>query len=103
MQKFNIDLIREVTNGQRKSRRFIAVIIYIRDDLGHVWFFGDGSIRCMLAELELNHNENGYPCSSLEDGIKILNDEGYITGIEYNEEEDDSLEYFTNKAHAEDW
>jgi len=58
--------------------------IYIRDDLGHAWYFADGKIRCVLSELEgVPYEENGYSCDSLEDGIKYLNENGYITGEDY--------------------
>lgn len=60
--------------------------IYIRDDLGHAWYYANGKIRCVLAELEpveLPYEENGYDCDNLEDGIKYLNETGYITGEDY--------------------
>lgn len=58
--------------------------IYIRDDLGHAWYFADGRIRCVLSELDgVPYEDNGYSCDSLEDGIKYLNETGYITGEDY--------------------
>ena len=77
--------------------------IYVRDDLGHAWYFADGSIRLVLAELDgdVPFEENGYPCSNLEEGIALLNDEGYITGTEYDE--NDADDYFDLKKNAEDW
>lgn len=58
--------------------------LYIRDDEGHAWYFADGKIRCVLAELEgiIPYDENGYDCANLEDGIKYLNENGYITGVD---------------------
>ena len=77
--------------------------IYVRDDLGHAWYYSDGAIRLVLAELggDVPFEENGYPCSNLEEGIELLNEYGYITGIEYDE--GDSNEYFDLKRHTEDW
>ncbi len=71
--------------------------IYIRDDLGHAWFYKEereanakkgyhefGTICMVLAEMEMietgTEGENGYPCDSLEEGIKLLNEMGYISG-----------------------
>ncbi len=53
--------------------------IYIRDDKGHAWYFDGWRIRCVISEDE---PDNGYPCFTLEDGIKILNENGYITGFD---------------------
>jgi hypothetical protein len=78
------------------------VISYIRDDLGHAWYFKRGKIRCVLADLELG-KENGYFCDSFEDGVAMLNEMGYISGIEYDEFGDYEEEYFHLKAHAEGW
>lgn len=73
--------------------------IYVRDDLGHAWYFSKGKIRCVLADLELG-KENGYYCDSLEDGISLLNKEGYITGVEYDDVTDYELEYFMGDKKA---
>lgn len=67
--------------------------IYIRDDLGHAWYFRDGKIRCVLSDLELGE-ENGYDCNSFEDGIKFLNENGYISGIEYGDYYTEGMNYF---------
>jgi len=93
------------TDGQTPAdydwRMKMSDRIYVRDDLEHAWFFEDGRIRCVLAELDPDpENENGYPCDSLEDGIKLLNEYGYITGIEYNDEVDSEVEYFTKSESA---
>lgn len=64
-------------------------IIYVRDDNGHAWYFRDGKIRLVLAELEISEgeerNESGYFCDNLEQGIERLNQFGYITGVEYDD------------------
>lgn len=79
--------------------------LYIRDDLGHAWYFDGEKIRLVLADLEAQDaeelEENGYYCDSLVHGIQMLNDMGYISGVEY----DDSYasDYFSNKSHAEGW
>lgn len=61
-------------------------VIYVRDDLGHAWYYRDGKIRMVLAELEAKNKkereENGYNCSGLEHGIELLNQFGYITGFD---------------------
>jgi hypothetical protein len=52
--------------------------VYIRDDLGCAWYFDreEEKIKCQ----EANHYpDNGYPCQSLEDGVDLLNQYGYIT------------------------
>ena len=79
-------------------------IAYIRDDNGHAWYFSDGKIRCVLAELATTlspeeRKENGYYCDSFEEGVSLLNEYGYITGYEYDEH--GSEDYFELKAHAE--
>lgn len=77
--------------------------LYIRDDLGHAWYFDGKRIRLVLADLELEgtdeFDENGYDCDSLEDGIRILNEGGYISGVEYDDLH--SGDYFDLKSHAE--
>ena len=63
-------------------------ILYIRDDLGHAWYFDGDKIRLVLADLDTEGNfdeENGYPCDSLVHGIQLLNDMGYISGVEYDD------------------
>ena len=57
--------------------------LYIRDDLGHAWYFDGTRIKMRLEDLapELV-TDNGYDCKSLEDGIRILNEEGYITSYD---------------------
>ena len=65
---------------------------YIRDDLGYAWYFKDGAIRLVLAELEdkvppelegkVPSDQNGYACVNLEEGIRLLNEMGYITGYD---------------------
>lgn len=63
--------------------------LYIRDDNHELWFFEDGRIRMLLAEYDEDGNldeQNGYPASSWEDAVRLLNEEGYITD---EEEEDD--------------
>ncbi len=60
--------------------------IYVRDDEGHAWYFRDGKIRMVLAELEAEteeeREENGYHCTDLAHGIELLNEFGYITGFD---------------------
>jgi len=81
--------------------------IYIRDDLGHVWYYHpkDGKIKLVLADLEATSREdfedNGYYCDSLEHGIQLLNEYGYITGIEYDDHYSD--DYQELKSHAGGW
>ena len=53
--------------------------IYIRDDCGHAWYFDGERIRCVLAD---DTAGNGYHCDSLEDGIRLLNENGHITGFD---------------------
>jgi hypothetical protein len=53
-------------------------MLFVRDDEGMVWFFLNGRIRLLEAEQEMG-SENGYPCSSFENGIDLLNKAGYIT------------------------
>jgi hypothetical protein len=52
--------------------------IYIRDDSGELWFFEDGRIRHLGSEW-IAEDQNGYPCNSWEEGIRLLNEMGYIT------------------------
>lgn len=72
--------------------------LYIRDDLGHAWYFHpkEKRMRLVLADLEADSREefegNGYDCESLEDGIRLLNEMGYISGVEYDDVDID--EYF---------
>jgi len=81
----------------------MADFIYIHDDLGLAWYFqedkdGQGRIKCVLADLDeiVPAGENGYHCDSLEEGIKLLNEYGYITGYEYDEDNKSTeLNYFT--------
>ena len=53
--------------------------IYIRDDEGAAWYYDaeSGRIKCLDAEIE-GTVDNGYPCDGLEDGIRFLNENGYI-------------------------
>ena len=53
--------------------------IYIRDDNGHAWYFAGSRIRCVAAD---DTPDNGYLCSGLDEGVKVLNDLGYITGFD---------------------
>jgi len=54
--------------------------LYIRDDNGHSWYFENGAMRLVLADLEgIPYDQNGYPCNSLEEGIAILNENEFIT------------------------
>lgn len=84
-------------------------VIYIRDDQGHAWYYseiqGRGKIRSVLGDLstELGKGENGYDCDGLEDGIRLLNEYGYISGLEFDDEDKGELEYFDLKGHAEGW
>jgi len=54
----------------------------VRDDGGELWYFRDGKIRMIAAEIEspndAERQENGYWCDSLEDGIECLIDYGYL-------------------------
>ena len=52
-------------------------ILFVLDDLGYAWFFKDGRIQL---EESADIPDNGYDCESLEDGIRLLNEYGYITG-----------------------
>ena len=60
--------------------------LLVRDDEGELWYFRDGKIRMIAAEVELSSNaereENGYWCDSLEDGIERLIDYGYLSNRE---------------------
>ena len=53
--------------------------IYIRDDSGLAWYYDEkaGRIKCLAAEL-IHEPDNGYPCDTLEEGIELLNEHGYI-------------------------
>lgn len=53
-------------------------MLYIRDDLGYAWSFDGNRIFLVSAERELAE-QNGYYCNSWEEGIAILNRDGYIT------------------------
>lgn len=79
--------------------------IYVRDDLGHAWYYDGEKIRLVLADLEAKDpkefEENGYYCDSLEEGIYLLNEFGYITGVEYDDHH--AEDYFDLKSHAEGW
>lgn len=88
-----------MTQNQKKKSN----AIYIRDDLGHAWYFDGEKIRLQLADLDPEFKEeNGYYCAGWEDGIRILNEFGYISG--YDEPSGTSPEeYFELKAHAEGW
>lgn len=56
---------------------------YVYDDEGFAWYFREGKIRMVLAEAECEteeeREENGYYCDSLQDGIRVLKEFGYIT------------------------
>lgn len=62
------------------KRRLILERFYIRDDMGELWFLEGGRIRLVSGEREEYGEYNGYPVSSWEDAIKLLNNYGYITG-----------------------
>ena len=51
------------------------VRLYIRDNAGQLWFFEDGLIQI---KSDYYIPQNGYPVASLEEGIRLLNEEGYI-------------------------
>ncbi len=50
--------------------------LYVRDDQGERWYFDGDRIRC-VGDASV---DGGYACDSLEDGIRLLNQYGYITG-----------------------
>jgi hypothetical protein len=56
--------------------------LYVRDDVGELWFLEDGRIRMLSSEWVCGEfdRENGYPANSWEEAIQILNDAGYIDG-----------------------
>ena len=60
--------------------------LLVRDDAGELWYFRDGKIRMIAAEIEApnrtEREENGYRCDSLEDGIECLIDYGYLSNRE---------------------
>lgn len=60
--------------------------LLVRDDEGELWYFRDGKIRMIAAEIEssgmFEREENGYWCDSLEDGIDYLIDAGYLSNRE---------------------
>lgn len=92
-----------MTLSQKKKKTINLIPIYVRDDLGHAWYFCDGRIKLVLADLQVRDqeefDENGYVCDNLEQGISLLNEYGYITGIEYDEHGSD--EYHDLKSRAE--
>ncbi len=49
----------------------------IRDDLGTPWYYDEATahIRCVADDTE----GAGYDCASFEDGVRILNELGYLT------------------------
>ena len=53
----------------------------IKDDLGMSWYWADGRIRLVLAEIEApqDRDQNGYYCVNFKDAEKVLIDGGYIT------------------------
>lgn len=76
--------------------------LYIRDDYGHAWYFHDGRICCVLSDLDPDpENENGYACDTWEEGIRILNESGYITGFEADDYNLGDMEYFTRKPEEQ--
>lgn len=91
---------------KKKSTEINVTTLYIRDDLGHAWYYHpqDGKIKLALADLQAKTKEefedNGYYCDSLEHGIQLLNQMGYITGEDYPTNGDDPWEL---RAHAEGW
>ena len=82
---------------QKKHAEVDITTIYIRDDLGHAWYYCPKSkkIKNVLADMEANTEEeleeNGYFCDSLEHGIRLLNEFGYITGEDYQSGNHDSV------------
>lgn len=58
----------------------------VRDDEGELWYFRDGKIRMIAAEIEApnesEREENGYWCNCLEDGIEFLIEYGYLSNRE---------------------
>ena len=72
-----------VLNGWRgASIEMTPNQIYIRDDDGRAWHFDKNAcrIKCVAGELE-GTPDNGYECYTLEDGVRVLNMHGYITGL----------------------
>ena len=53
--------------------------IYIRDDQGRPWYFDGSYMRCVTDDWG---EYGGYACSSLEDGVRLMNEYGIITGGE---------------------
>lgn len=49
--------------------------LVVRDDLGERWRFTGERIRCIGDRTP----DGGYHCDSLEEGIRLLNQYGYIT------------------------
>ena len=53
----------------------------VKDDNGLSWYWGEGRIRLVAAELEgkIDIEENGYPCKNFEAGVELLKEYGDIT------------------------
>lgn len=76
------DKIKEYIGGLLEA---IENDMFVQDDEGLVWYWSQGRIRLVSAELEMLHihfedvHENGYGCKNLTDGIRVLREYGYIT------------------------
>lgn len=59
----------------------------VRDDFGHLWFCEGGRLYLWSAEKELGE-ENGYACRDWNEGVRLLNEMGYIIQGSDEEEQD---------------
>jgi hypothetical protein len=57
--------------------------MFIRDDQNYAWTFDNGRIFAIKDEIE-GRLQAGFACGSWEEGIAILNKNGYISGITEN-------------------
>ena len=59
----------------------------VKDDNGMSWYWGEGRIRLVAAELEGKYpiEENGYPCKDFESGVRLLREYGDVTSYELHD------------------